>query len=213
MNVKTIDVFNRANCCLRRWFDEPRPDRPNRSNCVSHDAACIHAKRAHNEARTIIGSAFASSQHKPSASDDQHIRRSMLKQMLALNCREKPRQGFESGPKAQGQGSHGYHSPKNNPDGEKAASDLRDSDRFRQPPQAKAIGQENLPQTGRTFNSCVFLATNRQLSSFSFTGCWQNSDISSPDASRPAAGELRQVDKQPLSASERRPGGDTWRGD
>jgi hypothetical protein len=44
-------------------------------------------------------------------------------------------------PKTPGQGSNGYLPPKTNPDGGKAAFDLRYGDVIYQPPQAKAFGQ------------------------------------------------------------------------
>jgi hypothetical protein len=49
----------------------------------------------------------------------------------------------------------------NNPGGIEAALSLPDSDLKLPLPQAKAFGRKNLPKTGRTINSCVFLAILR----------------------------------------------------
>jgi hypothetical protein len=89
----------------------------------------IHAKRAHNEARPIIGVAFTpkaahtAGQRRIGPADGAPARVSVKhrwKISRASNMRSKP----------PGQGSNGYLPPKNNPDGGKAAFGLPDSDRF-----------------------------------------------------------------------------------
>jgi hypothetical protein len=69
------------------------------------------------------------------------MQQSVFQRVLASNCRGKPADLRNHNPKTPGQGSNGYLPPKINPDGGKAAFDLRDGDVTHQPPQAKAFGQ------------------------------------------------------------------------